>query len=182
MEFLPRIPPGITKWITLHRFNKFLRIRRYLGRGDRFLQPRLSLRPKKTEKTSKSRFLWSPRPLMNSGPPFLYDPVSARLTLFPTTVMLTAISLFGGLGARRIVCMGFDLTPPNDDRKKVTHHVNQSYISPGFPNAIVNFYLEGLLDEMWRNGRELVNCSPLTHDVVLPKCSRFDPANSDARG
>lgn len=173
IEFLPKVPGDIVKLVTLHRFNRFFKVRQYLGPNDRFLQPKFSLYKKPHARQHWGIPSWSPRPLMNVGPPFLHNPKDATLTLLPSTVMLTAISLFGGLGAKRISCMGFDLTPTEHAGKRVSRSVKQSYETPGFPNESVSFYLKGLLSEMHDRAQTLVNCSPLTHEVVLPKDNRF---------
>jgi hypothetical protein len=174
VEFLPKIPSDIVKLVTLHRFNKFFKVRQYLRPNDRFLQPKLSLGKKPHAQRHWGVPSWSPRPLMNAGPPFLYNPKDSTLTLLPSTVMLTAISLFGGLGAKRISCMGFDLTPTDHAEKRVSSSVKQSYKTPGFANDSLSFYLKGLLSEIHDRGQTLVNCSPLTHEVVLPKDTRFN--------
>jgi hypothetical protein len=174
MEFLPQIPSEVSKLVTVHRFNKYSQIRGFLGPNDRFLQPRISIFGRGQHDKPWRLRAWVPRPAMKSGPPYLHDPTAAHLTLFPSTVMLTAISLFGGFGARNIYCMGFDLTPNDKEQKKVSNLVHQSYKNKGFPSDSISFYLAGLSEEMKQNGQTLWNCSPLTFERVLLKSHRFN--------
>jgi hypothetical protein len=173
-ELMPKIPNEIKKLVAPHRFNRFFKIKKHLGSSDRFLQPKITLKIKPDTKKHWGVPSWSPRPLLNAGPPFLHDPRDSKLTLFPSTVMLTAISLFGGLGAKKIYCMGFDLTPPSHEGKLISSHISQSYKNSGFSINSINFYLEGLLREIQIKNNEIFNCSPLTYDSVLPKDENFN--------
>lgn len=179
IECLPNVADEIIKLVTVHRFNRFFKIFRHLQAKDKFLQPKISFGRNRSGTSLLGLRDYGVRPLMNRGEPYLYDARDDRLTLFPSTVMLTAISLFGGLGAKRVSCLGFDLTPLASVRKKLSEKVNQSYISNSFPNEEISVYLKGLLEEMRARNRELVNCSPLTYERVLPRCDRFVRSDSN---
>lgn len=173
LKLISHIPPQIRKLVTIHRFNKYLKVRKHMGAQDRFLQPRLSMR-NRTSAQPWSLRAWIPRPAMNSGPPYLHDKSSGRLTLFRSSVMLTAISMFGGLGAKDIYCMGFDLTPAEGEINRISKMVNQPYQTGKLPLDSIIICLEGLLREMVERDQGLWNCSPLTHDRVLPKIGKYN--------
>ena len=179
LDFLPQVPREVSKLVTIHRFNKYSQLRGFLGPGDRFLQPKISIFGQGQHHKPWRPRAWVPRPALKSGPPYLHDPTAAHLTLFPSTVMLTAISLFGGFGARNIYCMGFDLTPIDKEGNKVSALVHQSYRTTGFPRDSISSYLVGLSEEMKRNGQTLWNCSPLTFERVLRKSRKFDKVGAN---
>jgi hypothetical protein len=83
--------------------------------------------------------------------------------------MLTAISIFGGLGCRKITCLGFDLTPPTDDKSRVSAFVNQPYSTGSLPAKRIETLLAMLKVELDAKGQSLVNGSPGTFETVLPK-------------
>jgi hypothetical protein len=83
--------------------------------------------------------------------------------------MLTAISIFGGLGSRKITCLGFDLTPPTDDKSRVSAFVNQPYKTGSLPAKRIETLLAMLKVELDARGQILINGSPGTFETVLPK-------------
>ena len=167
----PNVPSSMKKIITIHRFNRMWQVKAFLGKEDIYLQPKLCL-----EKPKRKSGRWSSlalKPKFKSNGPLLHNTGKNRIELLPSTVMLTAISIFGGLGASRITCLGFDLTPPNASEARVSGYVDQPYQTGKLPIDKIEEFLKGLRKEMEASGQELVNGSPMTHESVLRKVSQF---------
>jgi hypothetical protein len=173
LQLGPNVPPSIKKIITVHRFNRMWKVRSFLAKKDIFLQPRLAFRRTASQSASPLYQRISPRPYFKTGAPFLHNPNSPRIDLLPSTVMLTAISIFGGLGAQRICCLGFDLTPTSTLEARVSVSVQQPYKTGALPAERIEWFLYGLQQEMATHNQDLVNGSPGTYEKILQKDERF---------
>lgn len=173
----PLVPSGAKKIVTIHRFNRMMKVQGFMRASDIFLQPKFSFRRGSLQgaRPARSRIRWSlvPRPRFKTTPPLLHDPSEKRIELLPSTVMLTAISIFGGLGAKRISCLGFDLTPINESASRVTGLVHQPYKTGALPADHIEAYLRGLKSELSDRRQDIVNCSPDSHERVLPRSDEY---------
>lgn len=170
------IPYSIRKIITVDRYRYLTRIEKHLNKNDLYLHPSPALRRDIGSNPKYAQGGLGIKPTLRTTSSVIQDFPAKRVSLLPKTVMFTAISFAAGLGAKDIICLGFDVSPKIGDgnnycRSDVKYAANADpgRASQGWELEVMECYLGALLEACNNRGIGLYNCSPSTSERILPK-------------
>ena len=166
-EIGPSVPNTTKKILSCQKPDEIPNVEKFLHPGDAFLLPRFRLQKSVNHYRVKCVY------------PSDTEPLIARrrlrtIKLSPNTVMLTAIRVAAGSGAQRIITLGFDLS---QNATQTDYAAGAGPVAGGhagnFDLSLVSNQLSRILAELSAKGVEIANCSPRTHETILPKINRL---------
>jgi hypothetical protein len=163
-----RVPEHILRIVTVHRFDKALRVIRQLDRRrDHFILPRPSIRRKYPfrDGPEAGRLYFRPRYAVRNGRPVALDSLDDGL-VYPGTVMLLAIAIALLLARKSIHLVGFDMGAGPGDYSRMTD--NAAVTNPDrFSLETIELFLAEFRRQGDARGIGIYNHSPYAPERVL---------------
>ena len=179
-----RVPKDVRRIITVHRFDKALRVIRKLDAArDRFVLPKLSIRrlyPFR-DGPGAGRLYFRPRYAVRDGKPVALRSLDDGL-IYPATVMLLGIAVALLIARKGVHLVGFDMGA--GPAAYSTKTVNSEVANPGrFPVQTIEWFLAEFRRQAEAKGVDICNHSPYAPEGVLRRSMHAgdDPGTAACR-
>ncbi len=171
-----RVPPSMTKIISVHHYGGAWKILKVIRPADTFIVPRPVFREKYPTRGDpvSNRLYLRPRLAGFDGEPLVVDPFSQRC-IYPISVMLLAITVALGLATREIHLIGFDMGsgPASSASNYSIAVAGAASTGPSrFPVQHIERYLLAFRQAAETKGLQIYNHSPYAPERVLARWER----------